>query len=183
MAKAAKIDVSLLKKMMDPKSTGDLGLFIEKLPQHAGQTVLIAAGISWAMAGALGLYDSIQTRSLTELRAKLLEAEALTPIVPVIKDQPIDPNEVKAFIDKITPSYEGLSFQPNGSTIIITSDSTTNFAKFREAIGQIQNGGSGWRVSLDKMCVGRECDAKTSLAVALKVNKVSVEKPDAAAAK
>ena len=63
----------------------------------------------------------------------------------------------------------------NGSSIIITSTQTASFAKFREAIGHMQNGGSGWRVTLDKMCVGRECGDKDKLGVSLKVNKVSVE--------
>lgn len=174
-------DVSMLKKLMDPKSSGDLNAFLEKLPHNAGQTVLIAAGIAWAMAGALGLYGSIQARQLTELRAELKEAEALTPIVPKISDVPIAAAEVEAFIKKAEPNYPGLKFQVTGSTIVITSSQTSSFAKFREAIGHMQNGGSGWRVSLDKMCVGRECGNTDKLAVSLKVNKVSVENPSPAA--
>lgn len=170
-------DMSVMKKLMDPKSSGDLNAFLEKLPQNAGQTVLIAAAVAWAMAGALGLYASIQARQLTELRAQLKEAEALTPIVPVIKDVPIAEADIQAFIKKAEPNYSGLTFQVKGSSIIITSAQTSNFAKFREAIGHMQNGGSGWRVSLDKMCVGRECGNNDKLAIALKVNKVSVENP------
>ena len=170
-------DFRSMQKLMDPKSAGDLNAFLEKLPYNAGQTVLIAAGIAWAMAGALGLYASIQARQLTELRAELKEAEALTPIVPKINDVPIATAEVEAFIKKVEPSYPGLKFQVNGSTIIITSGQTSSFAKFREAIGHMQNGGSGWRVTLDKMCVGRECGNTDKLAVSLKVNKVSVENP------
>ncbi len=170
-----------LQKYMDPKSTGDLNAFLEKLPQHAGQTVLIAAGIAWAMAGALGLYTSIQVKQLTELRAELKEAEALTPIVPKISDVPIAKAEVEAFINKVKDSYKGLQFQLNGSTIVITSAQTNNFAEFREAIGHMQNGGSGWRVTLEKLCVGRECGQQQKLAVSLKVNKVSVENPTPAA--
>ena len=174
-------DIGMLKKLADPKAAGDLNAFLEKLPQNAGQTVLIAAGIAWAMAGALGLYASIQARQLTELRAQLKEAEALTPIVPKISDVPISTEEIKAFIDKSSPYYEGLKFEVSGSSIIITSAETSNFAKFREAIGHMQNGGSGWRVALDKMCVGRECGNNDKLAIALKVNKVSVENPSPAA--
>lgn len=172
-----KFDWSSLKKYTDPKSTGDLNAFLEKLPQHAGQTVLIAAGIAWAMAGTVGLYATIQAKQLTELRAELKEAEALTPIVPTIKDVPIDTKEVGAFIEKVKKSYDGLNLQVKGSTIVITSASTGDFAKFREAIGHMQNGGSGWRVTLDKLCVGRECGKADKLGISLKVNKVSVENP------
>lgn len=166
-----------IQKLMDPKSAGDLNVFLEKLPQNAGQTVLIAAAVAWAMAGALGLYTSIQIRSLTELRGELAKAEALTPIVPKISDVPIDPAAVKTFIDKVSKSYQGLTLKVNGSSIIITSGQTSDFAKFREAIGHMQNGGDGWRVTLDKLCVGRECNDQDKLGVTLKVNKVSVENP------
>src|SRR5690606_30070816 len=91
-----------LKKYTDPKVSGDLNAFLEQLPQNAGQSILIAAGIAWAMAGALGLYTSIQARQLTEFRAELAKAEALKPIVPIIKDVPIDPKEVSAFVEKVS---------------------------------------------------------------------------------
>lgn len=183
LADLKKFDWRSLQKYMDPKSTGDLNAFLEKLPQNAGQSVLIAAGIAWAMAGTLGLYTTIQVKQLTELRAELKEAEALTPIVPKISDVPIPTAEVDAFIKKVSKTYEGLKLQVNGSTIIITSGQTSNFAKFREAIGHMQNGGSGWRVSLEKLCVGRECGQQDKLGISLKVNKVSVETPPPSAAK
>lgn len=177
-----KFDWRSLQKYMDPKSSGDLNAFLEKLPQNAGQTVLIAAGISWAMAAALGLYASIQARQLTELRAELVKADALTPVVPKISDVPIAKSDVDNFIEKSKKAYGGLNFSNNGSTITITSGRTGNFAEFREAISHVQNGGSGWRVTLDRMCVGRECGDKDKLGVALKVNKVSVENPVSATA-
>ena len=172
-----KFDWRSLKKFTDPKAAGDLNAFLEKLPQNAGQTVLIAAGIAWAMAGGLGLYTSVQARQLIEVRAELVKAEALQPTVPKISDVPIDPNEVKAFVETVSKAYNGLNITANGSSIIITSPQTSSFAKFREAIGHMQNGGSGWRVNLEKLCVGRECGDQDKLGVSLKVNKVSVENP------
>ncbi len=172
-----QIDTSLLKKLADPKAAGDLNVFLEKMPQNAGQTVLIAAGIAWAMTAALGLYSTIQARQLTELRAELQKAEALTPVVPKISDAAIPQEEVQAFAEKAKDAYKGLTFTANGSTLVITSDRTGNFSKFREAIGHVQNGGSGWRVTMDKMCVGRECGDRDKIGIALKINKVSVENP------
>lgn len=168
-------DTAWLKKLMDPKSAGDLNVFLEKLPHNAGQTVLIAAGITWAMAAALGLYASVEAKSLTELREQLKETSALQPKVPVIKDVPIDKAEVDKFASQLEGIYRGLDIKANGSTILITAQQTSRFTEFREAVGHVQNGGSGWRVSVDKLCVGRECD-KMKLAAALKINKVSVEK-------
>lgn len=169
-------DWSFLKKITNPQASADLNRFLEKLPQNAGQTVLIAAAIAWGMAAASGLYTALQVQKMTELRETLKATEALKPMVPSIKNVGIDKKDVDTFVAKAKESYKGLDIKANGSTIIITAKSTANFTEFREAIGHVQNGGNGWRVSLEKLCVGRECDKQFKLAASLKVNKVSVEK-------
>lgn len=169
-------DIKSFQKYFSSQSADDLNRFLEKMPQNAGQTVLIAAAIAWGMAAAVGLYTSIQTQKLTELRAELKSTEALKPAVPQIKNMAIPKAEVEKFVESAKKSYRGIDIKVNGSTIIITANSTLNFAEFREAIGHIQNGGDGWRVTLEKLCVGRECDKRFKLAASLKVNKVSVEK-------
>jgi len=178
----AKIDLKSfdwgsLKRYTSPKAADDLNRFLEKMPQHAGQTILIAAAIAWGMAAAAGLFTAIQAQKMTELREKLKETKALQPSVPKIKNVGIGKKDVENFVNKAKESYKGLDIRANGSTIIVTAKSTRNFTEFREAIGHVQNGGNGWRVSLEKLCVGRECDKQYKLAVSLKVNKVSVETP------
>ena len=172
-----KFDFNSLKKYFSSQSSDDLNRFLEKLPQNAGQTVLIAAAIVWGMAAAFGLYTAVKTQSLIELRASLKETEALKPAVPKIKNIAIPKGDVEKFIKHAKKNYRGIDIKSKGSTIIITANSTLNFTEFREAIGHVQNGGKGWRVSLEKLCVGRECDKRFKLAVSLKVNKVSVENP------
>lgn len=170
-------DLKSLQKYLSVESVDDLKHFLEKIPQNAGQTVLIAAAIAWGMAAAAGLYTSVQTQKLTEFRTELRETEALKPSVPTIKNVTIPKEEVEKFVANAKKIYRGIDIKVNGSTIIITAQSTLNFAEFREAIGHVQNGGDEWRVSLVNLCVGRECD-KYKLAASLKVNKLSVEKPD-----
>ncbi len=172
-------DLAALKKLTDPKLAGDLNAFLEKVPEKAGHAVLIAAGIAWACAAASGLFTTIQVQKLTELRKTVSEAQALVPVVPKISDVPIDAEEVKAFVEKTAKTYDGLTIEANGSNVIITSSSTSNYGEFREAVGHVQNGGSGWRVTLQKLCVGRECDQSYQLAASLAINKVSVENPPA----
>lgn len=164
-----------LKKYTSPQAAEDLNVFLEKLPSNTSQSLLIAAGVAWAFAGAIGLYTTVQIQQLTDLRTELQEAQALEPIVPKIKDVPVGQAEVAQFVDKTKEVYQGLSIKGQGASILITAKSTGNFGQFREAIGHVQNGGSGWRVSIDRLCVGRECD-RDPLAAALKINKVSVEK-------
>lgn len=169
-------DINSLKKLLSSQSSDDLNRFLEKLPQNAGQTALIAAAIAWAMAATFGLYTAVQTQNLTELRATLKETEALKPAVPKIKNVPIAQAQIDKFIENAQKSYRGIQLKANKSTIIISANSTANFTEFREALGHVQNGGNQWRVSLDKLCVGRECDNRVKLMASLKVNKVSVEK-------
>lgn len=162
-----------LQKYLQPQATNDLNAFLEKLPQTAGNQVLIAGGIAWAVAGALGLYTFVQTTQMVELRAKLKDMQALQPIAPKITDVPVSPKEVEVFAKELAEVYRGLTIKSTGSSVQITASDTSRFAEFREAIGHVQNGGSGWRVTVEKLCVGRECD-RDKLAALLKINKVSV---------
>lgn len=169
-------DWRILKKLTQPQAANDLNIFLEKMPVLVGQQVLIAAGIAWAAAGALGLYTFIETKKMIDLRAELKNVEALKPMVPKIKDIPVSADEVTKFAKDLSDIYRGLSIKSQGASVYITANDTSHFAEFREAIGHVQNGGSGWRVSVERLCVGRECD-KDKLAALLKINKVSVDKP------
>ena len=169
-------DWRTLQRFLSPQATSDLNAFLEKLPQTAGQTALIAAGIAWAFGAGLGLYTFIETRKLTELRAKLADAKALQPIVPRLKDVPVKADALKTFAETLDRTYPDLTIKQQGTAIYITAGTTASFGQFREAISHVQNGGSGWRVQMDKLCVGREC-AREKLGALLKINQVSVEKP------
>ncbi|HEY0901725.1 MAG TPA: hypothetical protein VGD95_06340 [Micavibrio sp.] len=166
----------LFKKLTSSQSSHDLNVFLENMPQTAGHTVLIAAGIAWASAAAIGLFTTVQIQNMTKMRAELKEAEVLMPIVPTIRDVAVDPTEVSAFVKDLTRTYPDLQIRSQGAAIQISGRTTANFGQFREAVSHVQNGGSGWRVSVDRLCVGRECPAD-KLAVLLKINRVSVDKP------
>lgn len=171
------LDLGVLKRLTSPKAAGDLNIFLERLPHMAGQTVLIAAAIVWSAAAASGLYATVQAQSLTKLRHELKETKALQPPVPSIKDVPVGQKEIEAFAKNLGQIYSGLSVKQQGASIYITSTSTSSFGQFREAVGHVQNGGSGWRVTVEKLCVGRECE-RDQLGALLKINKVSVEKTE-----
>lgn len=162
-----------LKKLTNANAADDFNHFLEKLPQNTSQTLLIIAGITWAAAGAIGLFTTVQLQKLTEIRAELQEAEVLKPKVPQIKDVAVNGAEVTKFVDRTKDTYGGLTITARGPTISITADTTAAFGQFREAIGHVQNGGSGWRVNIEKFCVGRECE-RYPLSAQLKINKVSV---------
>lgn len=171
------VDWRVLRRYLSPQAASDLNEFLEDLPNTAGRTALIAAGIAWMAAAAIGIYTMVQTQALIELRAELRETEALTPLVPSIQDVPVEQAEVAKVSGAMSAIYPGLEISQRGPSIQITARSTALFGAFREAVGHVQNGGSGWRVSVDKICVGRECP-RNPLGALLRVNKVSVTKPE-----
>lgn len=174
--KLKSFDWRSLNKYFSAQATEDLNVFLEKLPQNTNKTILTIAGIVWAAAGAVGLFTTMQVKHLTTLRAEFQQTEALKPMVPALRDIPVNKDEVQKFAQNASKIYKNLTIQASGSTITINAKSTGFFGQFREAVGHVQNGGTGWRVSVEKLCVGREC-GNNALSAELKINKVSVDKP------
>ena len=175
--KSAKdFDWRSLKKYTSPQAFDDLNTFLEKLPQNTGNTMLMIAAVTWGVAVSIGLFTTVQLQKVTELRMELQEAQAASPTVPTIKNNPVNTKDVAAFVNEIEEIYQGLEIRSSGPSVVITARTTNMFGQFREAVGHVQNGGSGWRVSVDSLCVGRECE-RSPLGAVLRINTVSVSKP------
>lgn len=169
-------DWRALQRYFSPHAADDLNRFLEQMPQTAGNTILIAAGIAWLAAGVLGVYTGVQTVSLIKMRADLADTKALKPLVPTISNVAVPPGDLGNLATTLSHIYPDLSIKQQGPAIFITAKSTEDFGEFREAVSHVQNGGSGWRVDVDKLCAGREC-TQAPLAILLKIGKVSVDKP------
>lgn len=163
-----------LKRAVDPKAANDLNAFLEQLPQHTGKTMLVIVALIWASAATLGLFTAVKMQELSELSNELADAEALLPSVPAVRNKPISSQELSRFVDHLSEIYKGLEIKSVSSNIVIRANSTSYFGQFREAVGHIQNGGLGWRVSVEKMCMGQECK-QHPLSATLSINTVSVE--------
>lgn len=173
-AKKGKFKWSKLKQYVSPKAVEDANTFLEKLPQNTSKTMLVVAGVIWAVAATLGLFTTVKMQEFAEKTLEKEEKQALLPIVPKVRDTPVNSREIQAFVDDMQKIYKGLDIKRNASEIMITARTTSTFGQFREAIGHVQNGGTGWRVSVNQLCVGREC-VRYPLSTSLKINKVSVE--------
>lgn len=173
-------DFRALSRYLNPQASDDLNRFLEKLPQNAGNSALIAAGIAWAAAAALGLFAMMQTKQLTELRGQLQATEALQPVVPTIAMNPVNPEEIKTFVDGVKVIYTDLQINNNGSIITVQSRDTSQFPQWREAIGHVINGGINWKINVDAFCVGRECQQNPLNAV-LRVSKMNIDRPSPSA--
>lgn len=170
----SSFDWHSLKKYTSPHAADDLNAFLEKLPQNTNQTLLVITGIAWAAAGACGLFTTLKMQEFTELRATIQEMEAVKPSVPTIANKAVSSQDVAVFVQRSEDIYKGLTFRAKGSVIKIEAKSTAQFGQFREAIGHIQNGGVGWRVNIESICVGREC-GKKPLEASLKINRIDVQ--------
>lgn len=173
---SGSFDFRSFKKYLTPQATDDFSRFLEKVPQNAGQGALVAAGVSWAMVAALGLFTMMQMQRLTDLRAQLLESEALKPAVPVVQLQAVSQKDIKGFVENFKEIYPGLIINANNGTATVQSKQTSDYGKFREALGHISNGGSQWRVSIETLCVGRECKTN-ALDAKLKIESLKIDKP------
>lgn len=172
--KVKKFDWRSLKKYSSPQAIDDFNRFLEKMPQNTNKSILVVAAVVWASAGAIGLYATVKMQEFAEISLERDNAQALVPNVPVISDRPVDEKTIASFVDEIQKIYKGLEIKGSSATITVRAKSTAQYGEFREAIGHIQNGGSGWRVNVERLCVGKECQ-QVPLAAALKINLISVD--------
>lgn len=163
-----------LQKYASPQASEDLNRFLEQMPQNVGQTLLVIAAVVWCLAGASGLYATIQLKEVTKLRGEFESAQALQPSVPKLTRTAVSSKYVGAMAETLSEVYKGLKVNARGSEVTITASSTGYFGQFREALSHLQNGGDGWKLDIKELCVGRECKRNHLYAV-VKINKVSVK--------
>ncbi len=164
-----------LSNFLSPKVVDNVNDFLEELPQNTSKSLLIITAVIWSCAATLGLYTTVKMQEFSKISLERDEAKALLPAVPKIKNKPVTSNEVLSFVDELQKIYKGLEIKGNSSNIIIQAKSTALFGQFREAVGHVQNGGLGWRVDVERLCVGKECK-QYPLSATLKINTVSVER-------
>ncbi|HCK32152.1 MAG: hypothetical protein CMH32_01600 [Micavibrio sp.] len=176
-----KVDINnIIKQLTGPNSTQDMMTFFEGLPSKAGKTLLVAGGVAWMVAGVAILYGSIQSDKIAQMRIDLAQTEALTPPVPTVKNINVDQGQIEYFVTRAAEEYKktGVDIKNENGKIVISGNTGRQYGAFREAIGHIQNGGDGWRVSVEQLCVGRECAGKSKAAKSFLYGQFSVSRVD-----
>jgi hypothetical protein len=164
-----------LSKYLSSGGMNDINKFLENMPTRAGHTVLIAGGIAWFIGGLAVVYATTVAKDVADIRAELVKSEALKPVVAQLKTNPVPDEEIKAFVDKVDPLYRDVDISALRGKISITSSDGRYFGAFRETVNHAYNGGLRWRLSLESLCVGRECDG-AFLSGVFKVNTLSIER-------
>lgn len=168
--------------LTNPKHTQDLQSFVENLPEKVGTTTLALAGAVWLVAGLAIIYGTTQSDKIAALKTELEQTNTLTPPIPIIQNVQIDKQSVQTFTKKAASEYEktGVKISEVNGKIEIRGNTGRQYGVFREAVGHIQNGGTGWRVSVDELCVGRECQtgkARSFLYGLFSVSRINIEMP------
>lgn len=176
--------IKFYKKATSPSSTQELTEFLETLPEKTGRYVLIAGGIAWGFAAISILYGTVQAERIAELKKEMSTAQAVVPPVPTVTNVSIDKNSIETFTKKAAEEYRdnGVNITEKNGKIEIIATSGRQYGVFREAVGHIQNGGQGWRVSVEELCVGRGClksqkGAKSFLYGLFSVSRVNIDMP------
>jgi len=154
-----KLDLNSLNKYLSPQGLADLNQFIEDMPLRAGYAACIVAGVVWFIAGLSIVYAVTVAQNVAEIRTQLAQAEAQKPVVPSVQQTAINATEIEEFVKRINPLYRDVQISSSNNVITFRSSQGRYFGAWREAINHAYNGGQGWRLSLQSLCVGRECKA------------------------
>lgn len=169
-----KFDLNSLNKYFTTQGMADINKLLEEMPLRAGYGVIIAGAVAWLFAGMAVFYATTIAQDVASIRAELVKSEALKPEVPQLVTTPVAVDEIKSFIEKVNPMYKDINISIKGNNLVMNANSGRYFGAFREAINHAYNGGQGWRLSLQSLCVGRECKDKGFLAGEFKVNRLKV---------
>lgn len=174
---SSSFDFRSLNRFFTSQASDDLNRFLEKMPQNAGNAVLIAAGIMGIGCGLRSVCDDAdQTTYRTQSRTA--DHRGSSADRSDSHDGRYFEEEFDALVTSLKAVYTGMTVTATGSMLTIQSRDTAQFPQFRELLGQVANGGLGW-MGIDSFCVGREC-AQNSSKRNSKFRRCPVEKPVAA---
>lgn len=168
---------SNFKKYTSPQAVKDFDAFLDAMPLNVGYNALIAAGLAWMLAGTAVWFASMETEKVSKLHTDLMEVEALRPPVPILIYSPVSTEVLLPLTKKIMDTYKGINIAVTGGDVNITATDTDYFPQFLAAISYLQRGGKNWKVRINTLCAGRECQGNR-LQASLKVEMVRFGDPE-----
>lgn len=167
-----------LQKYLNPQAVKDFDKLLDNLPLTVGYNAIIAAALMWLLAGGAFFFASSETKKATELRAELLAVEALKPPVPEVVYTPVSKAALEEMAKRINElGYPELTLRAESDGSMKITGPTSALGAFRNAIGQVAFGDKGWRVELQSLCAGRECEG-SGLSADLKISAARIVSSD-----
>lgn len=166
-------DWNQLKRYANAQAVKDLDKFLDAMPVTVGYNALVAAGMAWLIAGIAVFFTAMEVDHVSNLRAELAKVEALKPPIPVVTYTSVPPATLEALQNKLKATYRGIAFAGSSSSVTVSASDTDYFPQFLAAVNFLQNGGKNWRVSINSLCIGRDCKG-SKLAANLKIEAAKV---------
>lgn len=174
-----EFDWRRLQRLTDPQMMKDLDEFLDNLPQRAGKNAIIVAAVIWVIA-AIGLFLLFNnTLSLRAIQKQLAIAEGTQIAVPQISYETVSPPILAPTLEKLRKIYPTLTFDIQSSGAIgVNAVNTRDFPAWRSAINDLAYGSPGWKISVQKLCAGRNCKDQ-QLQASILVQDVNIHLPPA----
>jgi len=172
-----KINLATIQRYTSPQAVKDFDTFLDNLPVNVGYNALIAAGAICMLAAASVWFSSLELQKVSKLHADLTNVKALQPPVPVLKSVPVGDKILKPLGEKVAADFKGIVIATADGDVKVTAQDTDYFPQFLASISYIQRGGRNWKVSINELCVGRDCK-NSKLYADLKVSVVQIAAPE-----
>lgn len=171
---AASFNWGKLQKYLNPQAIKDFDKLLDNMPVTVGYNAIVAAALMWLVAGGAFLFASNETKRATELRAELLAVEALKPPVPEVIYTPVSKAALEEMAKRVNEiGYPELTLRADADGVMKITGPTSALGSFRNAIGQMAFGDKNWRVELQTLCAGRECEG-SGLSADLKISAARI---------
>jgi len=171
-----KFNLASLQRYTSPQAVKDLDSFLDALPINVGTNALIAACFTFLVAGVSVWFTAQELEKVSQLHEDLTNIKALQPPVPVLKEIPVDIKTLKPAGDKIASTFSGIKVVAGAGSVKISAQDSDYFPQFLAAISYLQRSGRNWKVSVNAMCLGRDCKGP-QLYADLKVSTITFGEP------
>ena len=174
---ASKFDIARIQRTFSDESMRNFNDFVENLPKRTSKNILIAAAVSWAFVGVCAVYINIMSSSVATLRADVLKADALKPLVPAITEISVPAAEMTPKLETAKKVFTGLNINVADGNVALSAEDSKLYGAFLQTSYAVMSLGEGYKVTLKELCEGAQCKDKNKpfLYASFDVKKLEVK--------
>lgn len=174
---ANKFDMARIQRALSDEGIRGFNDLVENLPRRSSKNVLIAAAVAWAFAGVCAVYINIMSESVATLRADVLKATALKPLVPTITEISAPAAEMTSKLETAKKVYKELNINVTDGVITLSAEDPKLYGPYLQTSYAVMGMGSGYKITLKELCEGSQCKDKSKpfLYASFDVKKLEVK--------